>query len=127
MVCSHEDTHACDTAADAARDNRKAQIRQLNDQLRMLFAGGLVMITPGVRSLASDHFAMVIRKVSRFAAFNRDNDPYDEHDFGAIEVAGRTIFWKIDAYDKGLTFGSPDHADPEVTTRVLTIMLAEEY
>ena len=127
MDCSHEDTHAENKPAQQERERRQAEIRRLNDQLRMLFAGGLVMITPGVRSLASDHFAMVIRKVSRFADFTPDNDPHDEHDFGAIEVAGLTVFWKIDAYDKSLEFGSPDPADPEVTTRVLTIMLAEEY
>ena len=127
MLRSHEDTHAANKAADQARERRKAEIRRLNDQLRTEMTGGLVMITPGVRSLASDVFAMVIRKVSRFADFNPDNDPHDEHDFGAIEVAGIRVFFKLDCYDKSLEWGSPDPADPAVTTRVLTVMLASEY
>jgi hypothetical protein len=35
--------------------------------------------------------------------------------------------FKIDYYDKGLSFHSPDPADPTVTERIITVMLAEEY
>ena len=44
-----------------------------------------------------------------------------------VQAHGRTIFWKIDYYDLLLKCGSPDPADPVVTRRVLTVMLAEEY
>ena len=60
-------------------------------------------------------------------AFCEDNDPYGEHDFGAFEVEGEKLFWKIDYYDKALEHGSEDPADPTRTTRVLTVMLASEY
>ena len=59
--------------------------------------------------------------------FCQANDPYGEHDFGAFEAEGHTIFFKIDYLDSALMFHSPDPADPAVTERVLTIMLAEEY
>ena len=55
------------------------------------------------------------------------NDPYGDADFGAFEHNGSRIFWKVDAYDRDLRYGSPDPADPRVTRRVLTIMLAGEY
>jgi hypothetical protein len=66
-------------------------------------------------------------EVATFSAFNEDNDPYGEHDFGSFELCSRKFFWKIDYYDKELRCGSEDPADPEKTTRVLTLMLAEEY
>jgi Protein of unknown function (DUF3768) len=37
------------------------------------------------------------------------------------------VTFKIDYYDKDLSFHSPDPADPAVTERVITIMLAAEY
>ncbi|MGE3146302.1 MAG: DUF3768 domain-containing protein, partial [Pseudorhodoplanes sp.] len=67
-------------------------------------------------------------KVREFAAFTPDNDPLGEHDFGAIEQDGvGTVFWKIDYYDPDYRCHSADPADPKVTRRVLTILLADEY
>ncbi|MEQ8826157.1 MAG: DUF3768 domain-containing protein, partial [Parvibaculum sp.] len=62
-----------------------------------------------------------------FDDFTPDNDPHGEHDFGSVRIDENAIFWKIDYYDRSMEAGSPDPADPEVTTRVLTIMLADEY
>ena len=87
---------------------------------------GLVM-TAGVHALPIEEMVAVLRDVQRFDAFTADNDPYGEHDFGKIEGDSGTYFWKIDYYDSDRTYGSPDPADPAVTTRVLTIMRAEEY
>lgn len=103
------------------------RIRDLNDRFRTSFAGGRVMLTAGVNALASDIRAMAIRKVATFFEFTPDNDPHGEHDFGSFDLAGQKFFWKIDTYDSEMKFGSEDPADPEQTTRVLTLMLAEEY
>jgi len=54
-------------------------------------------------------------------------DPYGEHDMGRFTVSDEDYYWKIDYYDRGLEFHSPDPADPEVTIRVLTIMRVDEY
>ena len=66
-------------------------------------------------------------KVEMFDSFTEDNDPHGERDFGAFEHEGQRIFWKIDYYDRSLTYGSENPADPQQTVRVLTIMLASEY
>ncbi len=103
------------------------KIRALNDAFRTTMTGGRVLLTAGVDALPSDVKAMLIRRVATFSEFTEDNDPHGEHDFGNFTLAGRKFFWKIDAYDANMQFGSEDPADPTKTTRVLTIMLAEEY
>jgi hypothetical protein len=102
-------------------------VRELNDALRRTFLGGEVMMTAGIAALADDMRGKVLEQVKTFDAFTPDNDPYREHDFGAFEVKGHRIFWKIDYYDAATEAGSEDPADPSQTTRVLTIMLASEY
>ncbi len=112
---------------DVAALKRSHRIRVLNDNFRSTFIGGQVVMTAGLSDLALDVKARVLIEVQRFASFSADNDPHGEHDFGSFEVAGEKFFWKIDYYDRYLTFGSEDPADPDKTTRVLTIMLADEY
>ena len=104
-----------------------AKIRELNDRFRTTMTGGRVMMTAGVDALPPDVKAMVIRRVATFSDFNADNDPHEEHDFGSFTLSGRKFFFKLDYYDLAMEFGSEDPADPSKTTRVLTIMLAEEY
>ena len=104
-----------------------ARIRELNDQFRKTLIGGNATMTSGIAALGETLVAQIVETVCKFTNFNSDNDPYREHDFGSFEIDGHNILFKIDCYDKKLEFGSPDPADPSVTTRVLTIMLAEEY
>ncbi len=107
------------TGADTQR------IRELNDQARQTLTDCRVVITPGVRAL--DVTDAILCMLRQYNAFNPDNDPYAEHDFGSIHYAGETIFWKFDYFDLDFTMYSPDAADPNVTARVLTVMLDSEY
>jgi hypothetical protein len=54
-------------------------------------------------------------------------NPHCEHDFGIIEDRDVRCIWTTDCYDSDMELVSPDPADPSVSTRVLTVMLAEEY
>jgi Protein of unknown function (DUF3768) len=105
----------------------KHRIRELNDAFRQTFLGGRVVVTPGVRALPIELNAALLERVRTFDQFNNDNDPHQEHDFGAIEIAGDRYFWKIDYYDSLMVCGSEAPTDPGKTTRVLTIMRADEY
>ena len=104
-----------------------SRIRELNDQFRHALTGGLLHITRGVIGLGGKQQAIILDAIAAFDAFSPEDDPYGEHDFGALTIAGTRILFKIDYFDRGLSGASPDPADPSVTTRVLTIMLAEEY
>jgi hypothetical protein len=103
------------------------RIRELNDSLRQTFTGGRVVITEGVDALSAETKAEVLLCVQTFDRFDPDNDPHGEHDFGSFEIAGERFFFKVDYYEPGMEGGSEDPADPAKTTRVLTVMKAEEY
>lgn len=102
-------------------------IRLLNDELRHDFAKGQMVMTCGIAALGEDAVARIVRAIKEYDNFDESNDPWNEHDFGAFEAEGQKIFFKIDYYDRALSMHSPDPADPTVTERVLTIMLADEY
>jgi Protein of unknown function (DUF3768) len=102
-------------------------IRKLNDELRQNLATGTALITCGVAALGADAVARIVKTVAVYDDFCHKNDPYEEHDFGAFEAEGHKLFFKIDYFDKSRCCHSPDPADPSVTERVITIMLAEEY
>ncbi|MEM6360858.1 MAG: DUF3768 domain-containing protein [Bacteroidota bacterium] len=108
-------------------DNSKT-IAKLNDDFRASIRPGQhFYMTQGINALPAETKLEIIGLVQTFNNFTPDNDPYGEHDFGAFDAKGERIFWKIDYYDKTMQHGSEDPADPEQTTRVLTVMLANEY
>ena len=132
------------SAAVATAREHTARIARLNDLARSAMGVACTALaTVGFRSLSTSDQSRVRELVETFDAFDEDNDPHGERDFGAIYQLGdgrwtterprlldderERVFWKLDYYDRDLRFGSEDAANPAVTRRVLTIMLADEY
>ncbi len=104
--------------------DRTARICALNDNLRTTFGGGKVMLSASVTEMGHELKAAALMEMRKFTAFDGGNDPHRGHDFGAFEIGHYRFLFKIDLYEE------PDvkNANGEpVVTRVLTIMLAEEY
>jgi hypothetical protein len=115
----------------ARSEDDHAKIRSLNDEMRTTGSGSKGhnrwIVTSGVLELGLSAVGQALERAMSFDVFNSDNDPYGEHDFGAFEVDGERLYWKIDYYNQTLDGGSPDPTDSAVTVRVLTVLLASEY
>jgi hypothetical protein len=115
-----------------------ARIAALNDELRRNLTQpghNRVVMTAGVAALIGDvslfrNFharAELLRMVRDHEDFGPDVNPHGERDFGRLEYRDAALYWKIDYYDRNLEFGSSDPTNPEITTRVLTLLLTQEY
>ena len=146
----------------ATLTSQRERIARLNDLARQAMGGAAqgsgdpkdrwkgcggvactAVATVGFRSLPEADQSCVRELIETFDAFDEDNDPHGERDFGTIyQLAdGRWtterprlrdderehVFWKLDYYDRDLRFASEDAANPAETRRVLTIMLSDEY
>ena len=132
------------SAALATAREQTARIARLNDLARSAMGVACTAVaTVGFRSLPASDQSSVRELIETYDAFDEDSDPHGERDFGAVYQLGdgrwtterprardderERVFWKLDYYDRDLRFGSEDPANPDVTQRVLTIMLAQEY
>ena len=107
--------------------SRAAEIARLNDELRTTGEGGQILVTRRVKALAAFNIEELLQALAAFDRFDPFNDPHSEHDFGDVDLWGAELLWKIDYYAPDLLFGSDDPANPTITHRVLTVLLAEEY
>jgi Protein of unknown function (DUF3768) len=105
-------------------DPRTQRIRALNDELRQDFGCGIAIMTPGIAALGQEAVERIVKTIAVFDDFCHANDPHEEHDFGSFEADGHTVFFKIDLYEEP---NVKDANGGPVVTRVLTIMLANEY
>ncbi len=107
--------------------NNMITIRELNDEFRINLFAGKVILTPGIQALPNNICMDLLDAVRNFDDFDDDNDPYREHNFGSLRIYGYHVYWKVDYYDRNLEYGSEDPSNPEITSRVMTVMLSDEY
>ncbi|MGX5846666.1 DUF3768 domain-containing protein [Mesorhizobium sp. PL10] len=110
-----------------ALDETALKIRSLNDDLRVRRLGGVVVITDGIAALGPSTIRDIISAITAFDGFTPENDPYGEHDCAVITVGEIKVIWKIDYYDLTRRYHSSDPSNRDVTSRVMTIMRADEY
>jgi hypothetical protein len=122
------------TATPAGADAPLEQIARLNDRTRLGFdRNARVVITRNcLERLAEAEGAPeepIVLQARLMAAFRHCNFSEDspERDFAAITFLGRKVWMKIDYFDAAMEFGSEDPADASITTRVMTILLPEDY
>lgn len=107
--------------------SRRHTVAELNDAFRSTFQSGPVILSEGVASPVEGDRNEIIAMVNQFSEFTENNDDDGLHNFGVCEHAhvGK-VLWRIDCYDRDYRDTSGDPADPDITRRVLTIMLEEE-
>lgn len=106
---------------------RVAEIRRLNEQFRTTFHGGKILLTASVAALPDMAKASALEKVATFKAFNEENDPHQERDYGSFDHCDREFWFKIDYYNLTMDTASEDPADPEKTKRIMTVGLAQDW
>lgn len=106
---------------------RSEQIARLNDQLRMGHGKGKIVVTKAVHALTGFDTDVLMAALANYEGFDPDNDPHGERDFGDLTLFGADLLFKIDYYDNAMEFGSDNPANMELTTRVLTVMRADEW
>jgi len=90
---------------------------------------GRMHVTRSMVEAGDGFLAAAVKATGEFETFEPENDPEGWHDFGAVEIRGETVFWKIDLYeaDSDFRYGAEAPDDPEKTIRVLTVMMARDW
>lgn len=120
-------------ASQSPAKSRTERIAQLNDRCRqgldrtaqiVVTRNCLARLAPSGDKVDEIVAQAEIMQAVRQAIF----DPHSpERDIAAVTVRETKLFFKIDYYDSNVEYGSEDPADAAMTTRVLTIMLPEDY
>jgi len=105
------------------------KVRLLNDRFRQSLDPrlGRLVLQPAVVNLPSNELDELLAQIREFDNFDEGNDPFGEHDFGALVFNRQRYFFKLDYYDRSLRYHSEQPDSPLLTIRVLTVMRADEW
>ncbi len=89
---------------------------------------GQLVATRAIHARGGPFVQACLAAIGRVTDFPADNDPDGFHDFGAVEVEGTTVWFKLDLFDgSDLIYGSEAPDNPARTYRVLTILLPGDW
>jgi hypothetical protein len=108
---------------------RSEAIAQLNDDMRRnpRGPGKRTVVTRGINFEGAELIRRALAAVAAFDTFTSGNNVHRERDYGAFQLDGHDLMFKIDYYDVDGLYASEDPSDPAQTLRVMTIMFASEY
>ena len=111
--------------------NQVIQLRNepISEKLCFKFWSSALILTPMVVNSPSTWD--ILYQITKFNNFNKDNDPYGEHDFGAIEINKPinegSYYFKIDYFENNsMDYGAENHLLGPCY-RAITIMHSSEY
>jgi len=121
-------TEGPDIAAIAAQNDAFRKLACLGETPSQPIQGRMHLTSS--LAMAEDGLALeAVQAVGEFDVFEPENDPDGSHDFGAVDIRGEKVFWKIDLYEAGSDFryGAEAPDNPATTMRVLTVMMASDW
>ena len=112
--------------------DRTEAIARLNDRARLgLDHTARIVFTRNCLATFCDLDAIevVVVQAQLLAAFRNCSFSADspERDFAEVLLRDRRVWFKVDYFDEAMEYGSSDPADTSITTRVVTILLPEDY
>ena len=89
---------------------------------------GRMVFTQSIAARGPLFALLCLLEIAALETFGPEDDPDGRHDFGAVEVQGERVWFKIDLYsDETVEWGSERPGDPSLTFRVMTVMLPSDW
>lgn len=106
------------------------QVAELNDRFRKGdFSLGMLSMSPKVEALSNQEKQTLLQAVGKVDNFieTKATNSSKLHEFGLVTHHETEYIWEIDYCDKQLKSISPNPADPNCTSRILTLMRIDEF